>query len=26
VTVPETPGLGLDPTPGLINEYRASKP
>ncbi len=26
VTVPETPGLGLDPKPGLINEYRASKP
>jgi len=25
VTVPETPGLGLDPKPGLINEYRASK-
>ncbi len=26
VTAPETPGLGLDPKPGLINEYRANKP
>ncbi len=26
VTVPETPGLGLDPKPGIINEYRASQP
>ena len=23
VTVPETPGLGLDPKPGMIEEYRA---
>ena len=26
VTVPETPGLGLDPKPGIIKEYRAKKP
>ncbi len=26
VTVPETPGLGLDPKPGIINEYRTNKP
>jgi L-alanine-DL-glutamate epimerase-like enolase superfamily enzyme len=24
VTVPETPGLGLDPKPGIIQEYRSS--
>jgi L-rhamnonate dehydratase len=23
VTVPETPGLGLDPKPGIIKEYRS---
>ncbi len=26
VTVPETPGLGFEPKPGIINEYRTREP
>ncbi len=25
VTVPDTPGLGLDPKPGIIKEYRQTR-